>query len=226
VAEDKDLFGQSRNRRSGSDSGSNSSGRTGTPRTPSARSSPVGRPPRYGHGSFLSRVNKAVAKAHASKGTNRYSKSKPKTGRFNARGRGRRAYAAGVGPKKGWTVQNGMRYRARRVIVKARVSKLRGGGSRAAYAHLKYLQRDGIGNGHRREIGRHLNNRAENSHQPFRRRERAMSRFRRMRSLQKFASIHSSVYNHFNHQRNIESRARFKSLRDAALLEWRELIAA
>jgi len=44
-----------------------------------------------------------------------------------------------------------------------------------------------IGNEHRRETGRHLNNRAENSHQPFRRRERAMSRFRRMRSLQKFA---------------------------------------
>jgi putative transposase len=44
-----------------------------------------------------------------------------------------------------------------------------------------------IGNAHRREIGRHLNNRAENSHQPFRQRERAMSRFRRMRSLQKFA---------------------------------------
>ncbi|MGB2178748.1 MAG: IS6 family transposase, partial [Hyphomonas sp.] len=83
-----------------------------------------------------------------------------------------------------------------------------------------------IGNAHRRVIGRHLNNRAENSHLPFRRRERAMSRFRRMRSLQKFASIHSSVYNHFNHQRNIESRARFKSLRDAALLEWRELLAA
>lgn len=83
-----------------------------------------------------------------------------------------------------------------------------------------------IGNAHRRETGRHLNNRSENSHQPFRRRERAMSRFRRMRSLQKFASIHSSVYNHFNHQRNIESRARFKSLRDAALLEWRELLAA
>jgi len=83
-----------------------------------------------------------------------------------------------------------------------------------------------IGNAGRQETGRHLNNRAENSHLPFRRRERAMSRFRRMRSLQKFASIHSSVYNHFNHQRNIESRARFKSLRDAALLEWRELAAA
>ncbi|MEO1965566.1 hypothetical protein [Hyphomonas sp.] len=88
-------------------------------------------------------MNRAVAKAHASKGTNRYSSRKPKTGRFNARGRGRRAYASGIGPQKGWTVQNGMRYRARRVIVKARVSKLRGGGSRAAYAHLKYLQRDG-----------------------------------------------------------------------------------
>ncbi|MGE6699563.1 IS6 family transposase [Hyphomonas sp. NPDC076900] len=83
-----------------------------------------------------------------------------------------------------------------------------------------------IGNENRQETGRHLNNRAENSHLPFRRRERAMSRFRRMRSLQKFASVHSSVHNHFNHQRNIEGRARFKSLRDAALREWRELLAA
>ena len=80
-----------------------------------------------------------------------------------------------------------------------------------------------IGNEGRQETGRHLNNRAENSHQPFRRRERAMSRFRRMRSLQKFASMHSSVHNHVNHQRNIERRAGFKSLRDAALREWREL---
>jgi putative transposase len=81
-----------------------------------------------------------------------------------------------------------------------------------------------IGNEGRQETGRHSNNRAENSHQPFRRRERAMSRFRRMRSLQKFASMHSSVHNHFNHQRNIERRAGFKSLRDAALREWRELL--
>jgi putative transposase len=61
-----------------------------------------------------------------------------------------------------------------------------------------------IGNEGRQETGRHSNNRAENSYQPFRRRERAMSRFRRMRSLQKFASMNSSVHNHFNHQR--ESR--------------------
>nr|WP_321442457.1 IS6 family transposase [uncultured Hyphomonas sp.] len=83
-----------------------------------------------------------------------------------------------------------------------------------------------IGSEGRQETGRHLNNRAENSHFPFRRRERAMSRFRRMRSLQKFASIHSSVYSHLNHQRGIESRPRFKSLRDAALFEWRELVVA
>jgi putative transposase len=81
-----------------------------------------------------------------------------------------------------------------------------------------------IGNERRQETGPHSNNRAENSHQPFRRRERAMSRFKRMRSLQNFASVHSSVHNHFNHQRNIERRAGFKSLRDAALREWRELL--
>jgi putative transposase len=50
-----------------------------------------------------------------------------------------------------------------------------------------------IGNVERRETGRWQNNRAENSHLPFRRRERAMLHFRRMRSLQKFTAIHSSV---------------------------------
>ena len=58
-----------------------------------------------------------------------------------------------------------------------------------------------IGNADRQETGRWLNNRVENSHQPFRRRERAMLRFRRMRSLQKFASVHSSIHNHFNQER-------------------------
>lgn len=59
-----------------------------------------------------------------------------------------------------------------------------------------------IGNVGRRETGRHLNNRAENSHQPFRRRDRAISRFRPMRNLQKLAPENSSVRNHFNRQRN------------------------
>jgi len=83
-----------------------------------------------------------------------------------------------------------------------------------------------IGNEGRQETARWANNRAENSHQPFRRRERAMLRFRQMRSLQKFASVHASVHNHFNHQRNIERRTRFKDLRNVALVEWRGLLAA
>src|SRR5471030_1973403 len=45
-----------------------------------------------------------------------------------------------------------------------------------------------LGNADRREVGRWLNNRAENSHQPFRRREQAMLKFRRMKTLQKFSS--------------------------------------
>jgi len=82
-----------------------------------------------------------------------------------------------------------------------------------------------IGNQDRQEVGRHLNNRAENSHLPFRRRERAMSRFRRMSNLQKFASTHASFHNHFNHDRHINHRSTFKSMRNAALSEWRQLLA-
>ncbi len=76
------------------------------------------------------------------------------------------------------------------------------------------------------DTGRWLNNRAENSHLPFRRRERAMQRFRRMRSLQKFVSVHASVHNHFNQERHIYSRTNFKLNRAAALTEWRGLCAA
>lgn len=83
-----------------------------------------------------------------------------------------------------------------------------------------------IGNEDRQETARWANNRAENSHLPFRRRERAMRRFRQMKSLRKFVSVHSSVHNHFNHQRNIERRTRFKDLRNAALTEWCRLLAA
>ena len=83
-----------------------------------------------------------------------------------------------------------------------------------------------IGNADRQNTGRWLNNRIENSHLPFRRRERAMSRFRRMRSLQKFVSMHSSVYNHFNFERDINTRTRFKQKRDTALREWRDLLVA
>ncbi|WP_413875507.1 IS6 family transposase [Albidovulum sp.] len=77
----------------------------------------------------------------------------------------------------------------------------------------------------RQQTGRWMNNRAENSHLPFRRRERAMLRFRRMRTLQKFASVHASVFNHFNQERSLSNRNIFKLTRAAALAEWRGLCA-
>ena len=83
-----------------------------------------------------------------------------------------------------------------------------------------------IGNANLQKTGRWVNNRAENSHLPFRRREYAMLKFRRMRSLQKFVSIHSSVYNHFNKERHLNSRVTFKVQREAALVEWQQLCAA
>ena len=82
-----------------------------------------------------------------------------------------------------------------------------------------------IGNAKRQETGRWLNNRAENSHQPFRRRERAMAKFRSVKSLQKFVAIHASVHNLFNQERHLYSRQNFKLNRSAALAEWRQLAA-
>ena len=76
------------------------------------------------------------------------------------------------------------------------------------------------------ETGRWANNRAETSHHPFRRRERAMLRFRRTRTLQKFASVHASVHNHFHKERALHSRQSFKADRAAAFAEWRDLVAA
>jgi len=82
-----------------------------------------------------------------------------------------------------------------------------------------------LGNLGRREMGRWLNNRVENSHLPLRRRERAMLRFRQMKSLQKFASIHASLYNHFNSERHLVDRHTYKTRRSAALAEWQNLLA-
>ena len=82
-----------------------------------------------------------------------------------------------------------------------------------------------IGTADRQLCGRWLNNRAENSHQPFRRREGAMARFRDIRTLQKFASTHASIHNHFNLERHLIRRSDFKQNRSAALAKWRQLAA-
>lgn len=82
-----------------------------------------------------------------------------------------------------------------------------------------------IGNTDKQEVGRWANNRVENSHLPFRRRERAMLRFRQMKTLQKFSSVHASVHNHFNQDRHLVSRDAFKGRRPAALAQWRTVMA-
>jgi putative transposase len=82
-----------------------------------------------------------------------------------------------------------------------------------------------IGNFDWQEIGRRLNNRAENSHQAFRRRERAMQRFRSAKTLQKFTSVHAQVHNHFNQERHLVTGEIYKQRRSAALAEWRTVIA-
>ena len=115
---------------------------------------------------------------------------------------------------------------------------------RAALAFLKHAKRYGrphvivigwrqcysatmkeIGIERHQIYGRWLNKRAENSHQPFRRREGAMARFRDIKALQKFSSARASIYNHFNQDRHLNRRVIFKQNRSAALAEWHELAA-
>ena len=71
--------------------------------------------------------------------------------------------------------------------------------------------------------GRWKNNRAENSHQPTRRRERKMQRFKSAGSAQKFLSTHAAVY---NVQRHLTSPQAYRVLRAAAMTTWREAVAA
>ena len=80
-----------------------------------------------------------------------------------------------------------------------------------------------LGNLDRQETGRHFDNRVENSHLPFWRRERAMQRFRKMKSLQKFASVHAKLHNHFNSERHLIDRQTFNLRRSAAMAEWQSL---
>jgi transposase-like protein len=70
------------------------------------------------------------------------------------------------------------------------------------------------------------NNRAENSHQPVRRRERKMQRFKSARSAQRFLSMHAAVHNTFNLQRHLVSRSTLRIFRAEAASEWRNAVAA
>ena len=78
----------------------------------------------------------------------------------------------------------------------------------------------------RHERGRWKNNRAENSHQPMRRRERKMQQFKSPGSAQKFLSTHAVGYNPFNVQRHLTSTQTHRVLRAAAMTAWRTAVAA
>ena len=83
-----------------------------------------------------------------------------------------------------------------------------------------------LGIEHLHERGRWRNNRAENSHQPTRRRERKMQRFKSAGSAQRFLSAHAAMYNTFNVQRHCTSAQSHRVLRAAAMTTWREVVAA
>jgi putative transposase len=76
------------------------------------------------------------------------------------------------------------------------------------------------------EQGLRKNNRAENSHQVVRRRERKMQRFKSARSAQRFLSVHSAVFNNFNLQRHLVSRSTLRIFRAEATARWQNATAA
>src|SRR5271156_6296918 len=78
----------------------------------------------------------------------------------------------------------------------------------------------------RHEQGLRKNNRAENSHQAVRRRERKMQQFKSAASAQRFLNIHAAVHNTFNLQRHLVSRSTLRIFRADAAAQWQRAIAA
>jgi putative transposase len=76
------------------------------------------------------------------------------------------------------------------------------------------------------EQGVRANNRAENSHQPLRRRERKMQGFQSIKSAQRFVSVHAAVYNTFNVQRHLTRRPRHRQFQTAAHNSWSDATVA
>jgi putative transposase len=76
------------------------------------------------------------------------------------------------------------------------------------------------------EQGLRKNNRAENSHQPVRRRERKLQRFKSAGSAQRFLSTHAAVHNSFNLQRHLISLSTLRTSRAEASAHWHAAVAA
>ncbi len=67
----------------------------------------------------------------------------------------------------------------------------------------------------------YANNRAEQSHEPTRVRERVMRRFKSTRQAQQFVTVHAAVYNLFNHGRHLISASYYRALREVAFNDWK-----
>ena len=74
----------------------------------------------------------------------------------------------------------------------------------------------------RHRTSRYLNNRAENSHRPTRRRERQMQRFKSPEQAQRFLSAHAMIYGHFRPRRHLMSAAQHRRARAHAFRVWQQ----
>ena len=83
-----------------------------------------------------------------------------------------------------------------------------------------------LGLAKRDERGRWRNNRAENSHQPTRRRERKMQGFKSVGSAQRVLSVHAATQNSFNVQRHLTSARTHRTFRASAMQTWLDVFAA
>ncbi|NQV20959.1 MAG: IS6 family transposase [Rhodospirillales bacterium] len=83
-----------------------------------------------------------------------------------------------------------------------------------------------LGLGHLHDTGLRLNNRAESSHVPIRRRERKMQRFKSQKSALRFLSAHGPIYNLLNVHRHLISRPTLRTFRNQAMVEWQIVTAA
>ena len=107
----------------------------------------------------------------------------------------------------------GLRY-VPRVIVTDKLASYAGGAPRAG----------ALGRAHRRS--RYLNNRAENSHQPTRQRERAMKRFKSPGHAQRFLSAFSGISPHFRPRRHLLSAADYRQVMAGRFAVWNEITGA
>ena len=105
----------------------------------------------------------------------------------------------------------GLQY-APRVIVTDKL-KSYGAAKRKVLPHVEHRQ------------SKYLNNRAEVSHQPTRRRERQMQRFKSARHAQRFLSSHARIHNHFQIRRHRLAAVEHRAARDTAFRIWREVTA-